>query len=224
MNAEMIYNKFARYAESDGEYYTFGKHGLIEDVLAWFNLPSDKFIGASSAVHANNLEKLHKYMITNATEDQLKMVERICDGRISLPQIDNSDATAGLVFVSMPMNKDKCTCVDEIRNGISMGLEKAGWKPYFLDKDTHNDNIYNVMLAHIFNCKFLVADLTSQNPGVYYEAGYAKALGKTVIFTCKDTDFDKRHFDIRQVQTLSWNNSLDLQEKLSQHIQTMQIK
>lgn len=46
MNAEMIFNEFAKYAESDDKYYTWGKHGVIEDVLAWFNIPSGKFIGA----------------------------------------------------------------------------------------------------------------------------------------------------------------------------------
>ena len=51
MNAEMIFNEFAKYAESDDKYYTWGKHGVIEDVLAWFNIPSGKFIGASSSVH-----------------------------------------------------------------------------------------------------------------------------------------------------------------------------
>lgn len=74
------------------------------------------------------------------------------------------------------------------------------------------------MLDEITACKFLVADLTSQNNGVYYEAGYAKALGKTVILTCKDTDFKNRHFDIAQVQTLSWKNADELATVLSQQI------
>lgn len=41
MNAEMIFNEFAKYVESDDKYYTWGKHGVIEDALAWFNIPSE---------------------------------------------------------------------------------------------------------------------------------------------------------------------------------------
>ena len=48
--------------------------------------------------------------------------------------------------------------------------------------------------------------------------GYAKALGKTVIFTCKDSDFANIHFDIKQVQTISWHDESDLSEKLAEQI------
>lgn len=222
MNAELIFTQFARYAESDDEYFKWGKHGIIEEVLAWFNIPSNKFIGVNEVVHANNLDKLHEFMVSKASEDQLKFVVEICNGK-TLPPIDMRDDAAGSVFVSMPMNNNKCSCVDEIRDGISKGLKKAGQTPYFLDKDSHNENIYNVMMDHIRNCKFLVADLTSQNQGVYFEAGYAKALGKSVIFTCKNEDFDNRHFDIQQVQTICWDSSSDLQEKLYQHILKMGV-
>lgn len=55
-------------------------------------------------------------------------------------------------------------------------------KPYYLDLDSHNENIYDKMFEKIQSCKFLVADFTYQNESVYYEAGYAKSIGKTVIY------------------------------------------
>ena len=70
MNAEMIFNEFAKYAETNRDYYTFGKHGIIEDVLAFMGLPSKKFLGASSAVHADNLETLHNFLISQASDEQ----------------------------------------------------------------------------------------------------------------------------------------------------------
>lgn len=218
MNTEMIFNEFAKYAESDDNYYTWGKHGIIEDVLAWFNIPSGKFVGASSSVHANNLEKLHDFMITNATDDQLKLIANICKKHVDVPVVDFTDDAAGQVFVSMPMNEQNCDCVAMIREGIRTALISTGNEPYFSDKDFHSENIYNIMLEHIHNCKFLVADLTTQNLGVYYEAGYAKALGKAVIFTCKDSWFDKIHFDIKQIQTINWHDKSDLSVKLAEQI------
>lgn len=218
MNAEIIFNEFAKYAESDDEYYTWGKHGAIEDVLAWFNIPSEKFVGASSHVHANNLEKLHDFMITKATDDQLKLIANVIRKKVKIPIVDCTDNAAGKVFVSMPMNEQKCDCIAMIRGGICNALKNTGNNPYFLDRDSHSENIYNVMLEHIHSCKFLVADLTTQNNGVYYEAGYAKALGKTVIFTCKNSDFANIHFDIKQIQTISWSDEAELANKLAEQI------
>ena len=66
MNAEIIFNEFAKFAESNNHYYTFEKHGIIEDVLSFMGLHSKKFLGASSVVHADNLETLHNFLISQA--------------------------------------------------------------------------------------------------------------------------------------------------------------
>ena len=51
-------------------------------------------------------------------------------------------------------------------------------QPYYLDLDAHNENISVKMFEETQICKFLVADFTYQNAGVYYESGYAKGIGK----------------------------------------------
>ena len=56
VNREMIFNEFAKYVEADDNYYRFGKHGKIEDMLAWFNIESERFTGPSSVVHCDNLD------------------------------------------------------------------------------------------------------------------------------------------------------------------------
>ena len=76
------------------------------------------------------------------------------------------------------------------------------------------------VINQINEAKFVIADFTcipeqpeksSKIPGgvrggVYFEAGYAKGLGKEVIVTCKDDADSKkrRHFDIDQLNTLFW--------------------
>ena len=77
------------------------------------------------------------------------------------------------------------------------------------------------VINQINEAKFVVADFTciQEKPeengkipggvrgGVYFEAGYAKGLGKEVIVTCKDDADSKkrRHFDIDQLNTLFWS-------------------
>ena len=74
------------------------------------------------------------------------------------------------------------------------------------------------MFEEIQTCKFLVADFTYQNAGVYYEAGYAKGIGKTVIHICRSDEFCKLHFDVKQIQFVTWDNAEDLSQKLEKQI------
>ena len=54
---------------------------------------------------------------------------------------------------------------------------------------------------------FVVADLTHENLGSYWEAGYAEGLGKPVIYTCEKNKFEatKTHFDTNHHLTITWD-------------------
>lgn len=54
---------------------------------------------------------------------------------------------------------------------------------------------------------FVIADLTHDNLGAYWEAGYAEGLGKPVIYTCERTKFEesKTHFDTNHHLTVIWD-------------------
>ena len=55
--------------------------------------------------------------------------------------------------------------------------------------------------------KFVVADLTDENRGAYWEAGFAEGCGKKVYYTCEATKFDqlKTHFDTEHLFTVKWD-------------------
>jgi nucleoside 2-deoxyribosyltransferase len=74
------------------------------------------------------------------------------------------------------------------------------------------------MLTEIHRAQFVVADVTLQRPGVYFEAGYAIALGKTVIWSCKENDFEKVHFDTRQYPHIVWETPEDLVRQLTEKL------
>lgn len=57
----------------------------------------------------------------------------------------------------------------------------------------------------IKNCRFLIADLTHENNGAYWEAGYAEGLGKPVIYTCRSDQKGKTHFDTNHSLTVFWD-------------------
>ena len=65
--------------------------------------------------------------------------------------------------------------------------EKAGFEAVRTDtrppSNTHQ--IIDEIHDHIQTCGFVIADLTNERPNVYYEIGYAMALGKKLILTSK---------------------------------------
>ena len=65
-----------------------------------------------------------------------------------------------------------------------------------------------VIEDEIRRCRFLVADLSDDNAGAYWEAGFAEGLGRPVIYICcanKDGVPKKTHFDADHRQTVRWD-------------------
>jgi hypothetical protein len=56
--------------------------------------------------------------------------------------------------------------------------------------------------------RFMIAELTHQNRGAYWEAGFAEGLGKPVIYMCRKDVFEDRtsgtHFDTNHHLTVVW--------------------
>ena len=71
--------------------------------------------------------------------------------------------------------------------------------------------IDEIMRRHIKDAKFVIADLTHDNLGAYWEAGYAEGLGKPVIYTCEEEKFkaEGTHFDTSHFTTVFWSESGD---------------
>src|SRR5258707_1176980 len=56
--------------------------------------------------------------------------------------------------------------------------------------------------------RFVVADLTHDNNGAYFEAGFAEGIGLPVVYTCEREKFEakKTHFDTNHMVTIPWDN------------------
>ncbi len=66
--------------------------------------------------------------------------------------------------------------------------------------------IDNILRQQIRDAAFVLVDLTHDNAGAYWEAGYAEGLGKPVIYLCEASKFDraKTHFDTNHCTTVMW--------------------
>ncbi len=99
-------------------------------------------------------------------------------------------------------------------NSIKPAIEDAGYRAYRIDAEPHIDRIDVKIIAEIKNSRFVVADVTDQKHGVYFEAGYAIGLDLPVIWMVREDDLDNVHFDTRQYNHIVWASEEDLKEQL----------
>jgi len=129
------------------------------------------------------------------------------------------------VFIAMKFS-DELKTIKE--SAIKPACEKCGFTAFTVDEEEHNDDIPDKIISGIKTSRFVVADFTENNLGVYYEAGYAKGLGLPVIKTCKKEWFDKKdemgnrvnklHFDVEHDNLILWVDSDDFAKKLEARI------
>ncbi|MFA7332157.1 MAG: hypothetical protein WC326_13895 [Candidatus Delongbacteria bacterium] len=64
---------------------------------------------------------------------------------------------------------------------------------------------------NIRRSRMLFADLTTENNGAYWEAGFAEGLGKPVLYFCRKDVWDtiKSHFDTNHCTTVIWSREND---------------
>lgn len=133
-----------------------------------------------------------------------------------LSEISQKALKQNQAFVAMWFHKD---LYEVWENGLKAALEQTNYIPIRIDRTEHNDKIDDRIIAEIRKSGLLVADFTGQRGGVYFEAGFALGLGIPVIWTCRDTDVEKLHFDTRQYNHIIWTDSFDLREKLINRIE-----
>jgi len=124
-------------------------------------------------------------------------------------EINLTEKTQG--FVAMSFDK---ALLPVYENAIAPAIESTGYRPYRVDSKPHLERIDAKIISEIKNSRFIVADVTQQKAGVYYEAGYAHGLGIPVIWCVRRDDLDKVHFDTRQYNHILWENEEELKEKL----------
>ena len=139
------------------------------------------------------------------------------DGWKKIEESLKSNINSKQAFVAMWFNDEMISIWEE---GLSKGIEDAGYLAFRIDNKEHNDKICDEIIAEIRRSKFVVADFTKNRGGVYFEAGFALGLGIPVIWTVRQ-DFLKEegvHFDTRQYNHIDYNTPDELRNRLSNRI------
>jgi nucleoside 2-deoxyribosyltransferase len=173
--------------------------------------------------YAKNIEEfrflLAKLIELNYIETEKDKYRLSLEGWKRISEIKKINRKSDQCFIAMWFPKDNSMVPFEV--GAKLALKKTGHIPFVVKDFEHNDKICDKIIAEIRKSAFMIADFTGHRNNVYFEAGYAKGLGIPVVFTCRDTDFEKikEQFDTRQYSHIKWTDSEDLEKKLLNRIE-----
>lgn len=120
-------------------------------------------------------------------------------------------------FVCMPFSRE---FTDVYELGIKPVLKAAGFNPVRADEIQHNTGILSVIYDQIASAHVLIADLSGQNPNVYYETGYAHGMGKEVVLLTQD--INDIPFDLRGLNHIHYEGQITiLKQKLEKRIKSL---
>lgn len=126
----------------------------------------------------------------------------------------------------------RCFCIQPFDGGtfdkrfddiFRPAIESAGLEPYRVDRDPSVNIPIEDIEKGIKNSDICFAEITSDNPNVWFELGFAIAIPKNVVMVCSDErknrfPFDIQHRSIITYKTESIRDFEKLKEKISERI------
>lgn len=99
----------------------------------------------------------------------------------------------GRCFVIQPFDKD--TFDKRYKDVFVPAIQNAGLEPYRVDEDPKVDIPIETIEKEIQNAEVCLAEITTDNPNVWYEVGFAFATGRGVALICSEERQSRLPFD-----------------------------
>ena len=173
---------------------------------------------------SNNYIKIKKFASVGKTAGGRRTITLTIEGQAHLEELEKTAPDSLKVFVAMWFHP---STLEMYQEGIRPAIVDSGYEAFRVDEPKDVDKIDDRVIAEITRSQFVIADFTHGDEGVrgnvYYEAGFARGLGKQVISTCRGDLIEKLHFDTRQYYHIAWkkNNLKDLRKNLASRISAM---
>lgn len=198
----------------DGQSINFDVQEHLIDNEIWrkyYFANKDEFIFYLENLEAQNLIKY------DAVDDAYLNLTLTLNGITKLMKI-NEIKNSRYCFVAMSFAKELEPVYDK---AILPALKATGFEPIIIRKEhvASDKTINDAIIASIKKSRFTIADFTQHRAGVYFEAGYALGRGQKVIYTCRNDEIEKAHFDTRNFQHIVWETIDDFKDALISKIE-----
>ena len=108
---------------------------------------------------------------------------------------------------------------DTFHYGIQNAVNAAGFLCERADLSSFTGNIMDWVKNRISTADLIIADLSTANPNVYLEVGYAWGCGKRTVFLVTDTEELK--FDVRGHRCIVYDSIMSLEKALTKELVTL---
>ena len=174
----------------------------------------ERIIGVVSALQRSDEPPPSNYVEIEA------IIEDVLERKLASMGIDrattaepNNEQDPLMVFVVTSFQSD----MDPVFEAIDAAARAVGLRAERV-KDVPGDyRITDRILTSIRRARLVVVDLTHERPNVYFELGFARGLGKTVITIMREGT--KAHFDVQDWTHLSYVDSRPLERDLLERFQ-----
>jgi hypothetical protein len=118
------------------------------------------------------------------------------------------------IFVVMKFGDPE---IDSAYEGVIKPLgNEFGYNVLRVDEIQDSGHITEQILQHIGSSKIVLVELTGERPNCYYEAGYAHALRKDIIFCIREGEHI--HFDLAAYRFIQWDTEATFRRKLRERL------
>jgi hypothetical protein len=117
------------------------------------------------------------------------------------------------VFVAMPFSEEM---EDTFHYGIQGAVNAAGYLCERADLSAFTGDVVEWVKKRIASASLVIADLSTANPNVYLEVGYAWGCGRPTVLLVRDTEDLK--FNVKGQRCLVYKKIKDLEESLRKEL------
>jgi hypothetical protein len=128
------------------------------------------------------------------------------------PPVANTAFILMWMATSEPSTAHACQAIKRACHRFGIEAQRA-------DDIEHQDVVMEVVLDRIRAAEYVVCDLTGERPNVYYELGYAHALGKRPVLVRKAGT--PLHFDIQGYNVVAYSNPDELETALVRRFEAL---
>lgn len=125
----------------------------------------------------------------------------------------------------MPLQRLRCflslshnSSSRKIREMIEQSIKKTGFEVVSFQEGLifPGNSFQELIIGELAQADCIIADVSDNNPNVFYELGLAQAMGKGILIIAEDRSLKEFPFDIREFRVITYSDNLKALSNLTQ--------